>query len=623
MADSSSWKLIDSYFVFKEHRGISALAKQAVIVLFIALVKFCLFSSDNAFTKHRQIISTTVKDEYDYLVVGGGSAGSVLAARLSEDGKSSVLVIEAGGFYDENPLFHIPFHLPGLQNTKHDWRYYTVPQKESCLGLKENKSFWPRGKVLGGTSMINTMYYARGSRYDYDSWAADGCTGWSYDDVFPYFLKSEDIQIDQLKLSPYHRSGGLLTVSSGEATPLSELYLQAGQELGYIITDYNGPDQIGFNKVQITTKTGVRGSTGVLYLGQPGKKVNLDIVIETMATKIDIKDKRARGVYYVRKGQTSYVKARKEVILTAGAINSPQLLMLSGIGPKEHLQSLDIPVEIDLPVGDNLQDHLSVMLFSKINKTLSLTDNFLDGLWSRYKYKLFGKGPYSSTGVEASAFFYTGKEKQEKVSPNLQAMIKSKFISTNIWNIKDIIAEEYLAENGNTEGISFSLNLIQPRSVGSLRLRTGHPLDSPLIDPQYLTNRKDIDDLIEGVRIWEKFINTKTMQGLGTDINEMRKSFCSQHDFRSDSYWECFIRHLAVTNYHPSGTCKMGADDDPTAVVDSKLRVKGVKDLRVVDASVLSTITAGSTYAPVIMIAEKAFDIINNVDLVKHLRDRT
>ncbi|XP_045159508.2 glucose dehydrogenase [FAD, quinone]-like isoform X2 [Mercenaria mercenaria] len=597
-------------------------ATQGITVLCIALVYYYFFVRDFAYKQHREILSDKVDDEYDYVIVGGGSAGSVLASRLSEDKNSRVLLLEAGGFYDENPLFHIPIHWLELENTRHDWEYYTVPQKVSCLGLNKNRAFWPRGRVLGGSSVYNAMQYTRGSSYEYNEWAANGCTGWSYKDVLPYFLKSEDIQIDELKSSKYHHSGGPLAVSGGRVTHLSDLYMKAGQELGFNITDYNGADQEGFNRIQVTVRKGVRDATGLAFLGRMGKRQNLDIAIETFVTKVDIKNKAARGVFFIHNGRKEYVVARKEVILSAGAINSPQILMLSGVGPKDHLQSLNISVLADVPVGNNMHDHQMAFMFSKINKPISLSDDLVNGFWTRLRYTLFGTGPLTIAGSDGSAFFYNDESKRGKTSADIQIIIFSKFLPQNLnyFNFKDTVAKEYLAENGNVEGFNFIVSVTHPKSRGTLRLKSSDPFDYPLLDPQYLTDEKDVEDFIGGIRMWEKFIQTKTMKELGADINQMKMSFCSQHEFRSDAYWECFVRHLAVTVYHHSCTCKMGADNDPTAVVDSKLKVKGIRGLRVVDASIFPTVTSGNINAPVIMVAEKAADIIRGIDSVKSIR---
>jgi choline dehydrogenase len=434
-------------------------------------------------------------------------------------------------------------------------------------------------------------------------------------------LKSEDIQIDELKSSVYHHSGGPLAVSGSRITELSDLYMKAGQELGFNITDYNGADQEGFHKIQLNVRNGIREATGLAFLGRIGKRSNLD-VIETFVTKVNIKNNAADGVFYIRNGRKSYVRAKKEVILSAGAINSPQILMLSGVGPKEHLKSMDIPVLLDLPVGNNMQDHLMAFLLTKINKPISLSDDLINSFWTRFSYNLLGTGPLSIPGSEGSVFFYNDQSKRGKTSAGVQIIIYSKFMVENDFNIKNSFAEELFAEHGNIEGFNFIVSITNPKSRGTIRLKSSDPFDYPLIDPQYLTDKRDVENFIGGIRLWEWFMQTTTMEELGVDMNQMKLSFCSQHKFRSDDYWECFVRHLAITVYHHSSTCKMGADEDETAVVDSKLRVKGIKGLRVVDASVFPTVTSGNINAPVIMVAKKAADMIRGIDSVKYIREK-
>jgi choline dehydrogenase-like flavoprotein len=330
----------------------------------VIAILYMLICRTSVLFDQRDILCDIIDDEYDYVIVGGGTAGSVVAARLAEDRENRVLLLEAGGFYDESWMFSILALWPMLQKGQHDWSYYTEPQRYSHFGFKDNLSYWPRGRVLGGSGMINGAQYTRGSRYDFDEWAANGCEGWGYKDVFPYFLKAEDIQIDNLKTSKYHKEGGPMAVSESVATSLANLYMKAGQELGYNITDYNGGEHIGFNKIQINSRGGTRESSAVAYLGRPRKKENLDISINSFVTKLAITDKTATGVYYVRNNRKYFVQAKKEIIISAGSVNSPQLLMLSGIGPKEHLEEMGIPSVADLPVGLNLQDHQVFLLHS-------------------------------------------------------------------------------------------------------------------------------------------------------------------------------------------------------------------------------------------------------------------
>ena len=581
--------------------------------LLVALIAvFMAYYTEKGPFKRRSILTEEIDSEYDYIIVGAGSAGPVVAARLSEDKNVKVLLLEAGGHYDEHPLFHVPLHWLQLEKTEYDWEYYTEPQNVSCLGLNERRSYWPRGKVLGGSHILNAMQYTRGSKYEFDEWAANGCTGWSYEDVLPYFKKSEDIQIDEFKSSKYHGVGGPMAVSGGEVTPLADLYLKAGQELGYNITDYNGEDQEGFNKMQVTVRKGVRSSTALEFLGNTADRDNLHIAIRSFVTKLEIHNKRATGVYAIRNGRKRFVKARKEVILSAGGINSPQILMLSGIGPKEHLKELGIKVKADLPVGQNLQDHQRLFLFSRINTSISITAAMKESLVTKLKYHLFGTGPLSISGTDGSGFFYIDESNRGKTSADIQFIFSMTFFdgSADFHNYNDEVLKEYFAENPNVEGFNMIVSVTHPKSKGTIKLRSTDPFDYPIIDPRYLTDPKDVKDYIAGIRMWEKFIATPTMQSIGASVEQTKLSFCSEHKFQSNAYWECFVRHLAVTVYHHSSTCKMGALTDPSAVVDPQLRVKGIKGLRVVDASILPNVTSGNINAPIIMAAEKLADMI-------------
>ena len=568
------------------------------------------------------ILTDHIDDEYDYIVVGGGAAGSVMASRLSEDKDKKILLLEAGGHYDENPKFLDPIEWPSLLFTKHDWGYYTEPQEFSNFGFNENRSYWPRGRVLGGSATINLMQYTRGSKYDFDEWAVNGCTGWSYKDVLPYFLKSEDIQIEELKRSKYHSTGGPIAVSGGRVTPLADLYMQAGRELGYNVTDYNGEDQEGFNYIQVTTRSGIRSNAGVEYLSATAERSNLHIAINSFVTKVDIGEKRARGVYVIRNGRKQLIRARQEVIISSGAINSPQILMLSGVGPKDHLLEHGIDVVADLPVGQNLQDHQDVFIPTRINSSLSITQTLLDSMWTKLNFLIWGKGPISIAGSEGTAFLYLDEANRGKRSVQLQIVFLSSFLYDNFINMKEELIKEYFGKDGNVDGFTTVLLNTRPRFRGEVKLKSNDPFDYPSMNPRYLSDPEDVNELISGVRIWEKIMQTSTFKSLGVTLDQAKISFCSQHVFRTDAYWECFLRHVATTSYHPCCTVKMGAISDPTSVLDPQLRVKGIKGLRVVDTSIFPNVTVGNTQAPTIMVAEKIADVIRGIDSVKEIRKK-
>ncbi|KAL4231301.1 hypothetical protein ACF0H5_008881 [Mactra antiquata] len=554
--------------------------------------------------------NTNLDDNFDYIVVGAGSAGAVVAARLSEDRKNRVLLLEAGGHYDENEDLHVPILWPALVKTKHDWQYYTEPQTHSFQGLNDNRGFFPRGKVFGGTSCINGMQYTRGSPFDYDEWDAAGCYGWGHNDILKYFLKSENIDIDELRYSPYHSKGGPITNTYSYRTELSDIYLKAGQELGYPITDYNGEDQQGFSTAQKSIRNGIRSSTGLEYIDRAKYKDNLHISLNSLVTKIEIVHKRAVGVYFIRNEMTYYVKCNKEIIVSGGTINSPQLLMLSGIGPRDHLTQLGIPVHADLPVGQNFQDHQLIYLKTKINKPISITPGVLGDTFNQFMYRYFKTGPYATNGLEGSAFLHLDQSKVGTIYPDIQMIFSSALIRDNGINLKQKVAEEFLESDPNAHGFTVAVCLTRPKSIGSITLRSTDPLEYPKIDPAFYTDERDLDTLVGGIRLFEQLIETKAFKELGANLDGNNYSFCSNYTFRSDDYWKCVIRHISITEYHHSSTCKMGARHNPTAVVDPQLRVIGINGLRVADASIFPNVTSGNTNIPAIMVGEKAADMI-------------
>ena len=590
------------------------LFKVAVIfAIFAVAFYFVAISRDS-------LVVTNINSTYDYIVVGAGSAGAVLAARLSEDRGITVLLVEAGG-EDTQILPYVPMMSALFQNTSLDWVYYTEPQTHSSFAspVGQNRSFWPRGKILGGTSMLNTMAYARGNKADYDEWAENGCTGWSYDDVLPYFLKSEDTLIPGMSNNKFHHKGGPLGVSYANQSRIPHIFVEAGKELGYKEVDYNGEEQVGFSRLQSTVRDGVRSSTAKEFLHPAMKRKNLHVAINTHATKVIIDDsKRAVGLEYIRDGKIGSVKADREVILSAGSVNSPQILMLSGIGPEKHLKSLDIPVVSDLPVGENLQDHLSLWIASEINTTDSFSLHPLSVLSELVKYFLFRRGAVSSPGLEVTSFINT--DKGEEKYPDIQIHMSSALLQRTRMKLDYDLTQGLFPET-SVYGVMFHPIILHPKSRGSITLKSSNPLDYPAMDPRYLTAREDVDTMIRGVRLIERLIQTHAFSRIGTDFKYTKMAACSEHEFRSDAYWECFIRYNAVTVYHPTSTCKMGSSDDPSTVVDHELRVKGVKELRVVDASVMPNIVSGNTNAPTIMIAEKAADMIRNKDTVTDIRN--
>ena len=564
-------------------------------------------------------INTFSQDvEYDYIIVGAGSAGCVLANRLTEHPNTTVLLLEAGPV-DTKAEIHVPVAWSHLINTEVDWYYKTVPQENAFLASREQRSYWPRGRVLGGSSSINGVIYVRGSPADYDGWAEMGADGWTYDDVFPYFLKSEDSQlgID----GKYHSTGGPLTVSyPSYSTIAAKAFVEAGRDLGYRVGDYNGESPFGFSIGQMTIRNGKRCSTATAFLHPAMERSNLHIGTGVTVRRVIFEGNKAVGVSYVQEPDNieGSVRAKQEVILSAGAIGSPHILMLSGVGPSAHLQEAGIEAKVDLPVGKNLYDHVMVPLNFLAQPESEVYEDTLHkdvilSFKNLFQYYTMGTGPFSTSSVEALAFLDSGTDEYLKY-PDLQFHFFG-----GLGNNKDDLMrigfssdrlKEFSADvvDPGQRGFTIVPTLLQPKSVGELYLNTTHPLDSPIIDPHYLEDPHDVKVLVNGAKIAMELVKasptlSKNIKFSGTNVN-------CPYQYGTDEFWEWIVRFVPLTVYHPIGTCKMGSVDDPSTVVDPRLRVKGVERLRVVDASIMPQIISGNTNAPVIMIAEKAADMI-------------
>jgi len=522
----------------------------------------------------------------DYIVVGAGSAGCAAAARLSEKHDQSVLLLEQGA-RDLNPYIHIPATYFKVTRTHAVSSY----QLEPIRGQNGRVQTMLQGNVLGGGSSVNGMVYVRGAPHDYDEWQQNGCAGWGYRDVLPFFKRAED---NDSLAGDAHGSGGPLGVSGQKYThPLTKEWLKACQEFGMPYNpDFNSGKQEGCGLYQLTARGGLRSSS-VSYLRQAKGRANLIVQTHVKVRRILFRQGRAVGVEYLKGGQSKVVYADREIILCAGAFGSPHLLLRSGVGPADHLRDVGVPVVHDLPgVGQNLQDHISLFMVYELNDAFSY-DKYKKLRWQAWaglQFGLFRSGPATSNIIEGGAFWYGDKAAR---FPDLQLFF---FPGAGI--------EPGMGEVPSGNGCTIDFMQAKPKSRGTLRLRSSDPFSAPAIDPNYLAEEHDLSCLVEGVKMGEEIMRHPAI------ARYLRRCFVPNEKLETRRDYEEFVRREAQPGIHPTGTCKMGIDD--MAVVDPRLRVQGIDGLRVADASIMPTVPSGNTNAPSIMIGERVADFIIN-----------
>ncbi|XP_076256270.1 glucose dehydrogenase [FAD, quinone] [Rhynchophorus ferrugineus] len=594
---------------------ISCTTQQSVLD---GLVKLLQDGQAQIETEPSDIPSRLMRKEYDFIVVGAGTAGCVVANRLSENPDWTVLLIEAGR--PENYLMDLPLLANYLQFTESNWGYQTEPNGRACLGFDGQRCNWPRGKVIGGSSVLNYMIYTRGNRRDYDHWADLGNEGWSFKDVLPYFKKVENFTVPVPRDDKYHGYDGYLDVNYAPyQTKIASAIVNSSLQYGLPYVDYNGPTQVGVSLLQLSLNDGVRESSSRAYLHPISHRKNLHVTKYSMVKKIVIDPitKETKGVELVKQGVTYYVSARKEVIVSAGAINSPQLLLLSGVGPSKQLKQLGIPVLSNLKVGHNLMDHIAVGgLTFMINEPISLRTDSIITVDNLKNYFNKHTGPLTIPGgCEALVFHDFDHPEDPDGYPNIELLFQGGSIVSDPllrkdFGITDEIYNAVFKPIEKEHAFMVFPMLLRPKSRGRLTLRSADYREKPYIYPNYFADPKDMETIIKGVRLALNITSQPALQALGAKMHTIPIPQCADKPMGTDAYFECMTRHFTFTIYHQSGTCKMGPATDKKAVVDPRLRVHGIKKLRVIDASVMPEIIAAHTNAPTFMIAEKGCDMI-------------
>lgn len=555
---------------------------------------------------------------YDYVVVGSGSAGSALTSELVKNAGINVLLLESGG--EPSIESDTPLLASVEQFTPQNWGYLMEKQNNFCLGLTDELMSWPRGRVLGGSTVINMMIHIRGNRLDYDRWGMTN-SGWSYNDLLPIFRYLEDAHIKISDVN-YHGSGGPLTVNDiPYRTKSVDTFIKAAVESGYPYVDYNGQSQMGVSYVQGTIRNGRRCSAEKAFIRPIRYKSNLKVSLYSHVTKVLINEitKTAYGVEYVQYGVTYQAYARKEVILSAGAFHSPQILMLSGIGPRSHLNELGIPVIKDLPVGEKLYDHLCFLgLIFTVNRNIVIS--FLEAIASIGVWLLFGTGPLTSiNGVESLLFFKTSVATYSENYPDMELIFIGGHLHSDfdlsfrkMFRVSDLVYNTVWKPLEGKWAFGILPMLLHPKSVGHMKLRSKNPFDPPKFYGNYLTDSsgQDLKAFKEAIKESKRIISAPAFQIFDAKLYTVPVPGCEYVLFDSELYWECALNHISATLHHQIATCKMGNASDPEAVVNHKLQVHDINNLRVADTSVIPAPISSHTNVPAYAIGIKAAQII-------------
>ncbi|CAG7818306.1 unnamed protein product [Allacma fusca] len=561
------------------------------------------------------------EDTFDFIVVGSGSAGAVVANRLSVD--YNVLLLEAGG--EPNPFNVIPaLSFLMLSHPEIDWLHKTVPQKKACYALPNQQAGWSAGKALGGTSNTNFLIYLRGHPKDFDVWAnITGDPSWSYDGVLPHFKSIESYE-GEFDNDEYHGHSGNMRISTPPYLGMAEMFIEAGQELGYPRADLNGRFETGFSPIFYPIRNGRRDSGFKAFIEPARLNQKLTIYKFSTVSRVLFNGRNeAIGVEYVRHGIPKKAFAHKEVILSGGSMGSPKILMLSGIGPREHLESLGIPVRVDLPVGKNLQDHISSYLgpFFVDREMTVLMDRDVNAK-AFVDFTQRGEGVLTTSGCQASAFVASTKAIQDGEGnwPDLQFILLGNGVYSKMapdfaraFHLKPELLKSYLKHAEGKDSFHIIVSVARPKARGDIRLSSADPSAPLLIDPHYLENDHDIQVFVDGIKRAVYLVeNTTTFNEVNGRFTDVPFPLCANFPFRSDAYWECYARSYTITLHHIVGPCSMGRKDSKEAVVDPELKVLGVQRLRVVDASVMPRVVVSNTHASAAMVGEKGAQMILN-----------